>query len=70
MDAVRKPLKVVEAALRGPRTEGEMAPEIPLDQQRPADYTFRRQLEHGLAQARAEAGSRRMRRTDRGLGRG
>jgi len=56
VDAVRNPLKVAKVAWRGPRTEGAMAAEIPLDQQRPADYTFRRQLEHGLAQARAEAG--------------
>ena len=56
VDAVRNPLKVAKVAWRGPRTEGAMAAEIPLDRQRPADYTFRRQLEHGLVQARAEHG--------------
>ncbi|MGE5476884.1 MAG: adenosyl-hopene transferase HpnH [Bacteroidales bacterium] len=36
-DAVRHPLKALAVALRGPRTEGGMAPEIPLDGQRPAE---------------------------------
>jgi hopanoid biosynthesis associated radical SAM protein HpnH len=40
VDAVRKPWKIAMAAWRGPRTEGEMAPEIPLENQRPADYVF------------------------------
>ena len=40
VDAVRKPWKVAAIALRGPRTEGPMAPEIPLDRQRPAEYVF------------------------------
>jgi len=39
-DAVRNPLKIMMAGLRGPRTEGPMAPEIPLDAQRPAVYVF------------------------------
>src|SRR5471030_799254 len=33
MDAVRKPWKAIAAAVRGPRTEGAMAAEIPLDAQ-------------------------------------
>lgn len=40
VDAVRHPLKALRVGLRGPRTEGEMAPEIPLDGQRPARYVF------------------------------
>lgn len=40
-DAVRHPLKALKVALHGPRTEGEMAPEIPLDGQRPAVETPR-----------------------------
>ncbi len=39
-DAVRNPLKAAWTALRGPRTTGEMAPEIPLEHQRPARYVF------------------------------
>lgn len=38
MDAVRNPLKAAMVALRGPRTEGPMAPEIDMSQQRKADY--------------------------------
>jgi hopanoid biosynthesis associated radical SAM protein HpnH len=44
MDAVRKPWKSIAASLRGPRTEGAMAPEIPLTGQRPADYVFGRHV--------------------------
>jgi hopanoid biosynthesis associated radical SAM protein HpnH len=40
VDAVRHPLKAMRVGLRGPRTEGEMAPEIPLEGQRPARYVF------------------------------
>ena len=40
IDSVKHPLKVAMAALRGPRTEGPMAPDIPLDNQRPAEYVF------------------------------
>ena len=44
-DAVANPLKAMRIALRGVRTEGEMAPEIALDRQRPAEYVFTRQVE-------------------------
>jgi hypothetical protein len=40
LDSVKHPLKVMAAAIRGPRTEGPMAPEIPLDRQRPAEWVF------------------------------
>ncbi len=50
MDAVRRPWKLVMAALRGPRTEGPMAPEIPLEGQRPAEYVFSRHVEKALAE--------------------
>ncbi len=48
IDAVSKPLKVLKVALRGPRTEGPMAPEIPLENQRPADFVFRRHVDHAM----------------------
>ena len=47
VDAVRHPLKALGVALRGVRTEGEMAPEIPLDRQRPAEYVFSRPRRRG-----------------------
>ncbi|MGH6891114.1 MAG: adenosyl-hopene transferase HpnH, partial [Dongiaceae bacterium] len=39
-DAVRHPLKALAVTFRGVDTEKPMAPEIPLDRQRPADYVF------------------------------
>src|SRR5581483_8639034 len=40
IDSFKNPLKGAKVALRGPKTEGPMAPEIPLDKQRPAEYVF------------------------------
>jgi hopanoid biosynthesis associated radical SAM protein HpnH len=39
-DAVSKPWKTIALAFRGVRTEGAMAPEIPLSAQRPAEHVF------------------------------
>lgn len=39
-DAVQRPWKALMVALKGVRTKGPMAPEIPLDRQRPAKYMF------------------------------
>ena len=39
-DAVARPLKALRTALRGPKTSGDMAPEIPLSEQRPAEWVF------------------------------
>jgi hopanoid biosynthesis associated radical SAM protein HpnH len=39
-DTLKQPFKALKVALRGPRTEGPMAPEIPLETQRPAEYIF------------------------------
>jgi hopanoid biosynthesis associated radical SAM protein HpnH len=52
-DAVRNPLKILMVALRGPRTEGPMAPEIPLTNQRPAEYVFSRHVQERMAQLHA-----------------
>ena len=48
MDAVHHPLKAAAAAVRGVRTEGKMAPEIPLDRQRAAQYVFSRHVEEAM----------------------
>ena len=48
-DAVRHPLKALMVKLRGPRTEGPMAPEIALDKQRPAEFVFSRHVEDTMA---------------------
>jgi hopanoid biosynthesis associated radical SAM protein HpnH len=47
------PIVGMKAALRGVRTEGEMAPEIPLDRQRPAQYVFAGQVQQKLSEIRA-----------------
>ncbi|MBY0558429.1 adenosyl-hopene transferase HpnH [Hyphomicrobium sp.] len=56
MDAVKKPWKIAAVALRGVKTDGPMAPEIPLDKQRPAEFVFSRHVENKLAEiSEAEA---------------
>jgi hopanoid biosynthesis associated radical SAM protein HpnH len=52
------PLAALKVALFGVKTEGEMAPEIPLDRQRPAEYSFSRHVEHEMAAIHARAGNR------------
>jgi hopanoid biosynthesis associated radical SAM protein HpnH len=52
--AVAHPLKGLMLALRGIRTSGPMAPEIPLDGQRPAAYVHSMHVERELAQIQAE----------------
>jgi hopanoid biosynthesis associated radical SAM protein HpnH len=49
----KSPLQAIKVALRGPRTEGPMAPEIPLDRQRPAQYLFSDQVQQRLSEIRA-----------------
>jgi len=39
-DTVKHPLKALKVWMRGIRTDGEMAPDIPLAKQRPAEYVF------------------------------
>ena len=39
-DSIKNPLKTLKVALLGPKTEGEMVPDIPLNNQRPAEYIF------------------------------
>jgi len=46
--AVSNPIKAAMVALRGVRTEGPMAPDIPLDKQRPAQYVFEKQVRERL----------------------
>ncbi len=53
-DAVRNPLKIMLAGLRGPRTEGPLAPEIPLDGQRPAVYVFDDLVREAASKAAAD----------------
>jgi hopanoid biosynthesis associated radical SAM protein HpnH len=45
IDTVNRPLKALRVFLKGVDTEGPMAPEIPLDTQRPAQYVFEKQVQ-------------------------
>jgi hopanoid biosynthesis associated radical SAM protein HpnH len=58
MDAVKSPVKTMMVALRGPKVEGPMAPEIDLAQQRPAEYVFSRHVQQKLAELKHEKPSR------------
>jgi hypothetical protein len=49
-DTFKHPLKALGVALRGVKTEGEMAPEIALDGQRPAQYVFSRHVDQKLTE--------------------
>ena len=51
-DAIAHPWKALAVNLRGVRTEGPMAPEIPLANQRPAQYVFSRHVESKLQEIR------------------
>jgi hypothetical protein len=53
-DAMMKhPLKALAIAWRGVKTKGPMAPEIPMENQRPAQYVFDSQVQLTLSQIRA-----------------
>ncbi|MGI3775907.1 MAG: adenosyl-hopene transferase HpnH [Janthinobacterium lividum] len=52
MDAVKSPIKTMMVALRGPRTDGPMAPEISLDNQRPAEFVFSKHVQEKMAELR------------------
>jgi hopanoid biosynthesis associated radical SAM protein HpnH len=54
--AIANPLSAVKLAVRGIRTEGPMAPEIAMENQRPAEYVFDGQVQQKLSEIRkAEA---------------
>jgi len=53
-DAFKHPLRALTTELKGIRTDGPMAAEIPLDRQRPADYVFVRQVEQRLSEMETE----------------
>jgi hopanoid biosynthesis associated radical SAM protein HpnH len=56
---LQQPLQALRAWLRGPRTDGEMAPEISLEQQRPAQYVYSDQVQRKLSEIRTAEASER-----------
>jgi hypothetical protein len=51
--SLKSPLKALALAIGGVRTEGPMAPEISLANQRPAKYVFDSQVQLRLSEIRA-----------------
>ncbi|HEY5237841.1 MAG TPA: adenosyl-hopene transferase HpnH [Rhizomicrobium sp.] len=51
-DSFQRPLKALGVMMRGVKTDGPMAPEIPLDRARKAEFVFSRHVEHKLAEIR------------------
>ena len=49
-DTFKHPLKALGVAMSGIKTQGEMAPEISLDRQRPAQYVFSRHVDQKLTE--------------------
>jgi hypothetical protein len=49
---VKNPLKALRVAINGVTTEGEMVPEISLENQRPAEFVFSRHVEQALERLR------------------
>ncbi|HEY1149874.1 MAG TPA: adenosyl-hopene transferase HpnH [Pseudoduganella sp.] len=49
-DTFKHPLKALAVSLRGVQTSGAMAPDIALDKQRPAEYTFNKEVSIRLDQ--------------------
>jgi hopanoid biosynthesis associated radical SAM protein HpnH len=47
-DTIAHPLKALKVALMGPKTEGPMAPEISLENQRPAEDVYDKMIEDSL----------------------
>ncbi len=48
-DSVKRPWKALGAALRGPKVDGPMVEDIPLDGARPAEYVFSDHVQSALA---------------------
>jgi hopanoid biosynthesis associated radical SAM protein HpnH len=58
-DTFSRPWKALKVALFGIRTEGPMAPDIPLDGARPAEYMFEKQVQEQVALMHHTKGARR-----------
>jgi hopanoid biosynthesis associated radical SAM protein HpnH len=57
-DTVSHPLKALAVFLKGFRTEGPLAPEIPLDRQRPAEFVFENLVERLKRESKSGAETR------------
>jgi hopanoid biosynthesis associated radical SAM protein HpnH len=53
-ESIRHPLKALQVELRGVRTTGPMAPEISLENQRPAEFVFSRHVQQAMEKLKHE----------------
>ena len=53
-DSIKNPLKALKVALMGPKTDGDMVPDIPLNNQRSSEYIFEKQVKESLVKIREE----------------
>jgi hypothetical protein len=53
-ESVTKPWKLLKLGTQGIRTEGPMAPDISLEHQRPAEFTFSRHVQDAMAKIKHE----------------
>ena len=53
-DTVMHPLKAMMVSLKGVKVDGEMAPDISLDKQRPAEFVFSRHVDDALTRIKAD----------------
>ena len=61
VDAVKRPWKMAALALKGIDTDGPMAPDVPLDRQRPAEYMFSLHVAEKLAAIeKSETGAQKL----------
>jgi hypothetical protein len=53
IDSIKRPLTALKVTLRGARVKGPMAPEVPLNKQRPAEFVFSSQVARRVAALRS-----------------
>ena len=59
IDAVKRPFHIMKVALKGPQTEGPMAPEISLENQRPASYNYTEHVDARMSELAAKKAAKR-----------
>jgi len=64
MDTIAHPLKALKTFVSGPELDAPMAPEISLENQRPAEYLFDSNVQKTLSELHAEAEERKRNRSD------
>lgn len=65
-DCITNPIKAAVVALRGPRTEGPFAPDLPLDKQRPAINNYDELMAKNLEMLHAEGRANNLHRVSQG----